>query len=562
MSTPLTIQMSRQEHAEALAWALLIAVLTSLPYLLGYLSAPPDRYFLGFVLNAGDQNTYFMWMTQAAAGEVFLRNLYTSIAHEGAMLSLFFLFAGALGRALGSLDLAYQLLRVLAVILLAWSLWFFIATFTGERRQRRWLFLLCVLGAGLGWAWNLSRLFSGDYGGLVTDTELLERPFDLWVPEGYVFYSMLVMPHFTAAIALLLLTLRWAALGLRDDRLGLTALAGLMCAVLSFVHPYDVLIALGLSFAVVGLHTSRQRRLTWAVWRHPLLLAAIAVGPILYNYWILNHNPGMQAWLVQNKSASPPPLSYLAGYGFLLLGALAFLVQRARALGRDLEPWQWLAAWLLILPLAVYAPIDFQRRLAIGASVPMALAGGLWLWQWAQGRSWWHKPLPRAALLLGILALAAPSSAFHWLNSFRKVTDYRGELFADRETVEALTWLGGQPNPVNGTVLASFETGNLVPRFSGLTTVIGSRGQTGDFDRVLTETRAFFANRMTDGQMRNLLARHRVTWVVLGPQERQERQDGAVEDAAGVHDRLASLGLMPVYRTGDGHVVIYGPGPG
>ncbi len=103
MSTPLTIQMSRQEHAEALAWALLIAVLTSLPYLLGYLSAPPDRYFLGFVLNAGDQNTYFMWMTQAAAGEVFLRNLYTSIAHEGAMLSLFFLPSpGSAGSAAGS----------------------------------------------------------------------------------------------------------------------------------------------------------------------------------------------------------------------------------------------------------------------------------------------------------------------------------------------------------------------------------------------------------------------------------------------------------------------------
>ena len=559
MSPSLTLRLSPREQGEALAWGLLLAALTSLPYLLGYLSVPDDRYFLGFVLNAKDQNTYFMWMTQAAAGEVFLRNLYTSIPHEGAMLSLFFLFAGALGRALGSLDLAYQLLRVLAVILLAWSLWLFIATFAEERRQRRWLFLLCVLGAGLGWAWNLSRLFAGDYGGLVTDTELLDRPFDLWVPEGYVFYSMLVMPHFTAAIALLLLTLRWAALGLRDNRLGLTALAGLMCAALSFVHPYDVLIALGLCFAVVGLHSLWHRRLEVGTWRHPLLLALIAVGPILYNYWILHHNPGMQAWLVQNKSASPPPMSYLAGYGFLLLGALAFLVQRARVLGRDLEPWQWLAAWLLILPMAVYAPIDFQRRLAIGASVPMALATGLWLWQWAQTRPWWSRALPRAVLLMTVLALVAPSSAFHWLNSFRKVRDFAGELYADGETVEALAWLGRQPGVAEGTVLARFGTGNLVPRFSGLTTVIGSRGQTGDFDRVLAETQALFANQLTETEIRDLMARHRVRWVVLEA-ESLLGPEGRRREGQGLEERLAGLGLVSIYRSGDGRVVLYGPG--
>lgn len=548
----MTSSVNRREQVEALAWGLLLAAITSLPYLVGYLWAPPGRFFLGFVLNAKDQNTYFMWMTQAAAGELFLSNLYTSITHEGAMLNLFFLLGGALGHMLGSLDLAYQLLRLLAVVLLAWSLWLFVATFARERRQRRWIFLLSLLGAGLGWAWNLGRWAAGDYGGAVTDTELLQRPFDLWVPEGYVFFSMLVMPHFTAAIALLLLTLRWAALGLRNDRLALTGLAGVMCAALSFVHPYDVLIALGLSSTVSALYSLRRRGLDLRVWRHALLLGAIAVGPIFYNYWILHNNPGMQAWLVQNKSASPPPLSYLLGYGVLLLGAIAFLIRERQGLGRDLETWQWLVAWLLILPLAVYAPIDFQRRLAIGASVPMAIATGLFLWRWGENRLWWARPRLRAALLLGTLVLVAPTSAFHWINSFRKVTDYPGELFADRATVKALGWLAHQPNPTNGTVLASFETGNLVPRFSGLTTVIGSRGQTGNFDLVLAQTDAFYASRMSDAEMRAWLAEQRVAWVVLGA---TERRDGG----AGIADRLATLGLQPRYRSADGGLLLFGP---
>ncbi len=551
MENTMTTRLSRAEHLEAVAWGLILAAITSLPYLLGYLATPPDRYFLGFVLNPGDQNTYFMWMNQAAFGDILLRNLYTSIAHGGAMFNLFFLLGGALARLVGSLDLAYQTLRILAVLLLSWSLWLFVATFAGERRQRRWLFLLCVLGAGLGWAWNVGRWFTGDYGGIVTDTDILQRPFDLWVPEGYVFYSMLVMPHFTAAIALLLLTIRWAALGMRDDRIGLTIGAGIMCAALSFVHPYDVLVALALSGSVAGLHSLRQWRLDLTVWRHPLLLAAISAGPILYNYWILHANPGMAAWLIQNKSASPSPLSYLVGYGLLLLGAIAFLVQRRSRLGRDLEAWQWLAAWLLVLPVALYAPIDFQRRLVIGASVPMALATGLWLWQWGQARTWWTRSGAQAALLVGVLLLVAPTSAFHWLNSFRKVMDHDGELFVDRSTVDALVWLGKETTAGSGTVLASFATGNYIPRFSGFTTVIGSRGQTGDFDRVLAETEAFYGNQMTDAEMGSWLERHRVAWVLIGPSEREGER-------AKIAERLSNLGLTSRYQSPDGRVTLYG----
>ena len=205
--------LDRKERLEALGWGLLLALVTSLPYLFGYVASPAGKYFLGFVLNPNDQNTYFMWMSQVASGEMLLRNLYTSIPHEGAILNLVFLAAGWTGKLLGSLDIAYQLLRLTAVVVLAWSVWLFVATFTPSRERRRWLFLTVVFGAGIGWVWNLIRLWNGDFGGLVHDTELLLRPLDLWVPEGYVFYSMLVMPHFSLAIALLLLTVRYAAIG-------------------------------------------------------------------------------------------------------------------------------------------------------------------------------------------------------------------------------------------------------------------------------------------------------------------------------------------------------------
>ena len=66
-------QLTREERLEALGWGLLLALVTSLPYLLGYMASPAEKYFLGFVLNPADQNTYFMWMSQVASGETLLQ---------------------------------------------------------------------------------------------------------------------------------------------------------------------------------------------------------------------------------------------------------------------------------------------------------------------------------------------------------------------------------------------------------------------------------------------------------------------------------------------------------
>jgi hypothetical protein len=538
---------SRKEHLEALGWGLLLALVTSLPYLFGYLHSPSEKYFLGFVLNAMDQNTYFMWMSQVAAGELLLRNLYTSIPHDGAMLNLVFLAAGWAGRILGSLDLAYQLLRLLAVVVLAWSVWLFVATFSSSREHRRWLFLTVVFGAGVGWVWNLYRLWNGDFGGLVTDSELLSRPLDLCVPEGYVFYSMLVMPHFALAIGLLLLTVRCAAIGLAANRLAATATAGLLCFALSFVHPYDVLIVFGLSCGVGGLHALHQRRIRGSVWRHIGLLLLIGSGPVLYNYWILNSNPGMQAWLVQNRSASPAPLSYLAGYGLLLLGATLYTIRHRRELGADLSTRQWLYAWLLILPLALYAPIDFQRRLVIGAVAPLAVLSMLLLLDGLKAPRFSARHV-RVAALAAVLGLVSLSSVFHWLNSFRKTADHGGELFVQSGMVETLRSIAGTSSR-QGTVLARFETGNYVPRFSGKATVVGSRGQTGDFDRLHASTEAFYRGDMSNDQMAAFLDEQRVRWVVIGPHE-------AAIMAPDLRQRLAQLELHNWYSAMDGAYVV------
>jgi hypothetical protein len=213
---------------------------------------------------------------------------------------------------------------------------------------------------------------------------------------------------------------------------------------------------------------------------------------------------------------------------------------------------QWLYAWLLILPLALYAPIDFQRRLVIGAVAPLAVLSMLLLLDWL-GERRFTTQRASTAMLAGVLFLVSLSSTFHWLNSFRKAADHGGELFVESDMVEALRAIANAPS-AQGTVLARFETGNHVPRFSGKPTVVGSRGQTGNFDRVRASTEAFYRGDLSDAQMAAFLNQQTVRWVVIGPHE-------AAIMPPDLRQRLKTLDLQTWYSAVDGRYEVLVPAP-
>jgi hypothetical protein len=175
----------------------------------------------------------------------------------------------------------------------------------------------------------------------------------------------------------------------------------------------------------------------------------------------------------------------------------------------------------------------------------MAVLSMLLLLEWLEHRRWSFSRRTRAAVLALVVGLVSLSSVFHWLNSFRKTYDHDGEMFVERGMVEALGVIADAP-PGGGTVLARFETGNYVPRFTGKSTVVGSRGQTGNFDQLLASTDAFYRGEMSNDQMATFLEEQRVDWIVIGPHE-------AAIMAPDLRMRLAYLNLQSWYRDTAGH---------
>jgi len=102
------------------------------------------------------------------------------------------------------------------------AIYAFVGRLTSDGGERRLAFWLVSVSAGLGWLGAALGAF----------------PIDLWVPEGFAFYSLMTNPHFPLAMALMLVVIGgvvWPASGVRRWLVpGLAALA------LAVVQPFSL----------------------------------------------------------------------------------------------------------------------------------------------------------------------------------------------------------------------------------------------------------------------------------------------------------------------------------
>ncbi len=78
----------------------------------------------------------------------------------------------------------------------------------------------------------------------------------------------------------------------------------------------------------------------------------------------------------------------------------------------------------------------------------------------------------------------------------------------------------GEMAPSQAVVLSSFETGNVLPAFLPVRTVVGHGPETANLGIILPRVDSFFSPRMDDEERVSFLAEQSVDFVFFGPQER------------------------------------------
>jgi hypothetical protein len=476
-------------------------LLSSFPYLYGYLKTPPGHVYTGLTSNIDDCMVYLSWMNEYASGRFTHRNLFSTEQSPALLFYAWFGILGILGKLFGT-AFAFHLGRVLGGAGLLWAARWLIQLTLSKQRARKLAFALLCFASGLGWV----------FGGFDPAKGFYQQPIDTFSPEAITFLSLGYSPLFAPMTALMVV---FVASFLNAERTGRRKDLWPACvagAVLGNSHTYDVvplLLATG-AWAVLN----RPGR---AAWLRLGLVASCTLPTALYNLVASRIDPLFKARIWANEPTLTAPLWWVAlGLGLPLAFALVALARRGKGDFVDLPAFRLLACWLAAHLLCAYLPVPVQRKLLMGIHVPLCLLAGAGLSSLLGGLS---KDMGR---LLGPLALllCVPGNVLSLLTDSGRLDANAGTTAARPYLTlaekEALEWLKANategatlvgPDPASVKRYPGHFAPSLAPQVAGIAGRVvynGHWSETFDYRRKFPTSLRFFSDQMTDKLRRSL----------------------------------------------------------
>ena len=501
--------------------------------------------------------TYLGWMRQAREGRFLMEDRVTPEDHPREYINVLFYALGTVARLGGwSLEGVYSVARVVCGALLVLLLARLARRLFDTPAAQLAALLMFLLASG--WE-GVAAVLEKHAGGAHVSSPAW------WMPEMSTFFSFMLYPHFLAGFAamigaLLLLLRAWDAEGL-DLKLAQAgrpagrrllagvapaAGAGLLMAILTFFHPFDVIPIFALLWTAPLLFGLAGYGWLARDWVPPIVASAVWLPAFLYNYSIFLSNPAMRAWDLQNLMTTPTVDRLLIALGLnLLLAGIALLGLR-RLERRHLV----MAAWLLSVLVIIFLPLRFQRRMMGGVQFPLAalaavsLAWGAGLLVRLAGRRGPLREHAQGAVMFGLVLVLLPLQSLtpyyllqrEW-STMKKLSP---PAWLRTETAGVLRWLelNGRPD---SRVLSSYEIGNYVPAKTGLRCVLGHYALTIDAESKRDEIQRFHSAEPGDDFRLAALRRWQVRYVLQTPFERR----------LGPFDPASRDWLKEVFRVGE-----------
>ncbi len=524
-------------------WAFWVAVfamaLTLLPYLAGKFlegAHPSLARFLWLGYNLDDSSVYLSWMRQAADGHFYQRNLFTTESQLGHQFNAFFLLLGNIAR-FGHLPLilVYHLARLALGLAFLRSVWWLSELVLSDHRARRWAYLLVCFSAGLGWIPGIWR------------QDGASSPVDVWQPEAITFLSLYQSPLFLVSMLLMVGVLGWMLVAERERRMRYAVFAGLCGLILGNVHTYDVITLISVWTAYLLVRAAQQRRFDAQSWLRGIVaggLACVSSAQMLY----LVRADDAFGKRVAVETLSPPFMHYVLGYGLLvplaIFGARRLILDaRSRSAAEPVQDTAsgplFLIVWAVVNVAVAYLPVAFQRKMLMGAHLPIAMLAGVALVQLAPAL----RPLGRFATVgvVGLLSLTNWRFLARDIHNFQSNSGqsgiqrpylYQGEIAAlewirehtpEGTRVQPLPWI--RIDAANKVSFIDTTVACLTPGLTGRPVNAGHWGETPNFGETMGRWRTFVLPNTTDEARRQLLEQTGVRYLVFS-QKRPETNGG------------------------------------
>lgn len=439
----------------ALYLALAVAFLSMVPMIIGSLAAPYDSQFIGYPFATDDHMVYAAWMRQAQDGHFFFDNRFAVDAQPTLTINFYFFLLGLISKLTG-IAWATTLAKAVFSGLFVWQAHGLIRRISESALAQKVMLFTAVFGAGIGFAiWHrYGVLIVRHYPEWVNEMFGGRLPIDVWQPEAFVFPSMLTNSLFMASLCLIMAVIH-SILAAKDSWRAVPAGAASMLVLMN-IHSYDVLIlaAVAITFALMS---AAQKQLTLAWFGRCAAIFAGAIPSALWFVHVLGNDPVFQA-RAATPTFSPTPKQIVFGMlllvivgilalavrtrtkpslagasilgttvlalaasnlgsgegyamGWIGFGVLALVAITCAVLVSSEEPaWNWIAAWALMGIAIVYFPALYQRKLAMGLSIPWGVLAG-----WAVYKLVERQEARQRRLTLALAGMVMCATSFFWL---------------------------------------------------------------------------------------------------------------------------------------------------
>src|SRR5437763_2582374 len=463
-----------------------VGLLTLPPILLAAVRVPPGRVFPGYLVIARDAYVYQPMWRAGWHGAWLFHPEYTAERLPGILLYPWYLWpAHLVGWPSG--PWLYHAARLLAAAALLTAVTLLIRELFRPHLLRRWAFVLCVLGGGIG------SVLPRDIhlGPLATHATEMSSP------GSSVADLVSMAPHLPWALALLCWTMV-VALRLRHRRDQRLVASGVLAVVgLQLIYPQLALLAL---VTIAG----------WALLRHQPRAVALVVPAALvqlpylgYLLWVWATTPNALRVVRTSLDVGDP-------FGFLVLShlvasGLIIVALASRRLRGDLVlP----ALWIVGMTVFMFVPglSGTLGRSFMGSSVPFGLCaapGLLVVLRRLRDVAWRRRVLAltlAGSSLYGLVSLAQPYS----IAEFR--LDPQAE-YESRAEAALLARLAPQVS-ARDLVLTTYLDGIFVPAQTDARVFAGHPEMTIDAPRKSSEALAFFRDWDRVERARFLMANH------------------------------------------------------
>jgi hypothetical protein len=519
----------------ALVFAAAIATLSLLPYLLAYLWTPPGHHFAGFFFIADDATTYLAKMRQGADGSWLWNDPYTSEPHGAVFLFSFYLLFGHLAALLHlPLIATYHLARITGAIALVFAV---------DRLCRRLLppqlrnlgLVLVILGSGAG--------FLAQAAGNPSIFGSRVEALDLHLPELGGWYSILAIPHFTWATALIIVALLGLLRILDGPAWRPIALTSLALIALTAIHPQMIPVLAVIWAGYRALLLCWGRRPSWRALAAEAAPFAASAPLLVYNAWILFRDPTIAEWANQWRHQAPGPVSLALSLGLPLLAAVVGMTVAWRH--RD----QGLALMLVWPPLVVallYLPnfANIQRRLLDALFVPIGILAAVGLRRLTS-----HLRRDRARRVEAVLlTVCCFSSAIVLAIALRFASGAFAEAYVGDDAWQAMQWLSSH-HQANDRALSAPAAGQLLPAWAGVQVYVGHYSETLNYFQKIRNVGAILKPGQPDGAVQRFLAANGLTLLYWGP---DEAATGFQPDDHAYLRAVYRHGVVAIYRVTGG----------